>query len=803
MKKIILFAPVIALAIVSTFFGCIESDKDLYDASFKMPNPMGDGFAAPDGFDWSTMANIQATVEVNDKFDGKYYYTVELYDANPIISTSAQLLDRDVAKKGEPYSSKISLDKSISTLFIKEITPTGLYTVRAADVTNGKVDCNFSTTSPVARSLAMTRSNITIKEPNATYFPKKSPTDKVLTNIWSSEVSSGASFNVTKESPPNLDFGGKENIKLYVTEDVTLTGLYLTKECHLYILPGVSVTMTNCTNNGQPKCLISIGEGATLNVDGDIKISEDYKLYSLGTISAENLMCTTKSSFFNGGTLNIKKDLSGENESVTLLNIGTIKTQDLYIRGNSQFTNRGKVTVIDLTENSTTSGTWENDGEWTTSRMNLSGQSTFNYNRCKLIVNTNFNIDRASITLDASSSVKCASLYMNVATVNLGAGSLFSVTKEAKYKYQTITQGFRGIGNNKALVVINKVIAEHPENNDIIHYTGALQLICSDHPSAEVSPNNIRWTMTNGAEWAEIGKNTITIPKTECNEGFGGGTPEPPTDPEFPTIVEDNKEYSYIFEDQWPLYGDYDMNDIVLTVKKRKITKKNKQGVSKLEFSIELSAVGATKLIAAALMLDDVNTSAITSPVQFSNGTPSGFNLNSNNIEKDQDFAVIPLFSDAHVAMGNNRRDFINTVSGTASNTNKGKEINFTINFDKPLPAESFNIKKFNIFIITDQNGIKRREIHVAGYQPTNLADTSIFGGNNDESSSSSRRYYLSNENLAWGVMIPANFKWPLEYMNIKLAYENFASWVTSGGQENEHWWTKFDASKVFQTNKN
>ena len=32
---------------------CVDSEKDLYDPSYQTANPMGDGFAAPDGFDWN------------------------------------------------------------------------------------------------------------------------------------------------------------------------------------------------------------------------------------------------------------------------------------------------------------------------------------------------------------------------------------------------------------------------------------------------------------------------------------------------------------------------------------------------------------------------------------------------------------------------------------------------------------------------------------------------------------------------------------------------------------------------------
>ena len=48
MKKTVQFVPIIAIAIAGTMFSCVDSGKDLYDPSYETPNPMGDGFAAPD-----------------------------------------------------------------------------------------------------------------------------------------------------------------------------------------------------------------------------------------------------------------------------------------------------------------------------------------------------------------------------------------------------------------------------------------------------------------------------------------------------------------------------------------------------------------------------------------------------------------------------------------------------------------------------------------------------------------------------------------------------------------------------------
>ena len=105
MKKTILLTPVIAIAIVSMLFSCVDSEKDLYDPSYQTSNPMGDGFAAPDGFNWATTSNVKVNVEVNAQTDDEFYYVVEIYDTNPIISPNAHLLDKGVAKGNEPYKS--------------------------------------------------------------------------------------------------------------------------------------------------------------------------------------------------------------------------------------------------------------------------------------------------------------------------------------------------------------------------------------------------------------------------------------------------------------------------------------------------------------------------------------------------------------------------------------------------------------------------------------------------------------------------------------------------------------------------
>ena len=672
MKKTILLTSIIAIAIVSMLSSCVDSEKDLYDPSYQTANPMGDGFAAPDGFDWATTSNIKVTVEVNAPTNDEFYYVVELYDTNPIISSDARLLDKGVAKGNEPYTSEISIENTIKTLFVKEITPTGLATVRSAEITNGIANCNFKTTIPSVRSLAAsTRSFTTITDPNpddTSLFPLECPSG-IEKFISVNDCVEGGSYEVTASTKIiNL---WKNNLKLYVTEDIKLSEqIYLSPGSCLYILPGKKVSMPKSQNNGQQNCMITIGTGATLTIDKTIQLDSNYKLYNLGTINTENLICANSSVFFNAGSVNIKDKLSAENASSTISNAGKIKVEKIKIQGDSHIINTGTMEVEEETEINCTGGSWINEGTWYTDEMKISAWNDYCYNKCKLIVTDELEIKEGHLIVDGGGYVQCKELYMNNAKIELGAKALFEITEKAEYGYQNKDRGFKGTGTEKALLIIKKAVAETLKPN-LIHYSGNLQVICSEHPIEKIDDWNICWTITGGAEWGEEGKNTVSIPESECSDGYNGGTPTPPTNPEFPIEVEDNKNYTYLFEDQWPLYGDYDMNDIVLTIQKRKIYTNKENKVTKFELSIDLSAAGATKSIGAAIMLDNVPANAITQPVEFSDNTlAKNFNLNNNNIENGQDYTVIPLFDDAHKVLGRDRYEQINTVSDYAGNTN-------------------------------------------------------------------------------------------------------------------------------------
>ena len=90
MKKTIQFVPIIAIAMAGTMSSCVDSGKDLYDPSYETPNPMGDGFAAPDDIDWNMITTKNVSVEVKDEEGGLFAYLVEIYAEDPLTNESAK-----------------------------------------------------------------------------------------------------------------------------------------------------------------------------------------------------------------------------------------------------------------------------------------------------------------------------------------------------------------------------------------------------------------------------------------------------------------------------------------------------------------------------------------------------------------------------------------------------------------------------------------------------------------------------------------------------------------------------------------
>lgn len=785
--------PIIAIAMGGILFSCVDSGKDLYDPSYETSNPMGDGFAAPDGFDWSTIKTENVTVEVKDEEGGLYSYLVEIYTEDPLTNENASVLATRTANKENNFkaTAAITLLPTQKGIYIKQTDPRGRVEVYLFDVPedNDNFTCKLyyqesAAQNRVLMSRTATTRAVSPEKPVYTSIPSEA---KEITEMQGTTLLRDASYKITSDYNGTFKFDGYDGeIKTKVYVDATWT-----------------IPTTFQFQNGIE---IIVMDNAKIKASGVMTFIRNSMLTVMdeGNVEAENISFTNgaPAALRNWGNVSVTNTMT-LHSGATLYNGGTITSKDIAINSNTQIINDNKI-ELEGEFNLPSNFSLENNGEIYGKKMiansdavitnkNIIIFETISFtnptvnNSCSMEATISFYANGIKLNL-TQGYIKAPKMEFQNGVVNLNNGSMLEATTRLDIPPGYAT--FYGKGENTSMIK-SPIIAGQG-----FTYDGNLAIESDNH--VEKSPHWTNFHVQNGTYITKIGESKVTIEvctgtKNEGNKG------EEPEEPKFPIIVDDTHNYAYLFEDQWPLYGDYDMNDLVMIIKERTISLNKNNKVEEFKLSIDLAATGATKSIGAAIMLDGVPASAIMQPVEFSdNSLIKSFNLNSNKIENGQDYAVIPLFDDAHKALGRDRYEQINTFANHSNNTNV-KNISFTIKLSNPISPDELNINKLNVFIFVEGNRNNRKEIHVIGYQPTKLANTDLFGGNNDNSSVSGKKYYISKDNLAWGIMVPTDFKWTLEYVNIKTVYSLFTDWVTSGGVKNQEWWKTFDSSKVYK----
>jgi LruC domain-containing protein len=339
-----------------------------------------------------------------------------------------------------------------------------------------------------------------------------------------------------------------------------------------------------------------------------------------------------------------------------------------------------------------------------------------------------------------------------------------------------------------ALARLKEVVSQ---GHNGITYNNKVEVECSYHTS-----NKTFYTLNPPARMVREGESTVDIPATECNDGGNNNVaPGTPANPVFPIIYE-GAGLTYLFEDNWPYLGDYDMNDLVLDVQPT-YSLNSSNNVTELKLDVTLRAVGATKRLAVGIQLDGISSEAIST---VSRTNTAGINGNvftqSNGLETGQEFAVIPVFDDAHQALGHSSPLITNTVKGSANNVSPARVI-FTIDFsNNPLDQADITVDKFNVFIINGGYSAKRSEVHMAGFQPTGKADKGRFGF---ADSDSNENPYKSENNMIWGLAIPGPAKYPVEWSSITESYLALELWAKSGGSENKDWYKSPVGNKIYE----
>ncbi len=695
--------PLLMMGGITFFTGC-EQGKDLYNPDLlqeeaKKAFPVKD--IDPD-HTWETSVLCNATVSVNEKAGDTY--TIKVYTANPYNTNgNAALLATTTVADGNTANFKFDIPAALQQVYVMKVNEEGYSAAVPATVEDGILKADFggkdaTTTRTVMTRNAITRAEIVRPEIpkiiDTDIFPTEVPTGyKEYKNNW--EIEGGANYLITNNNANKINCD--KAASFYIKGEVNLEKIYTggnEANSKIFILPGATLTINQYNSN----VALSVCPGATLKCN-EFDVSGTSHIYNAGTIEIENSLKDSRQNgdFFNLGTLKFKDanlskpyfsnsgtisaksiDINSSailvNETGGLIDLsdnfccnkiaineGVFNTGRFQLVGNGEFINEeGNVNITGHTEITANNSKWINNGYFQTNTMEFQATSPNWINSCKLIVKDKLSYitnNQYGLIMDADSYAECDNLYANQANIRMRKKAFFYVKGEAQFEDNP--QGFIAEGNEYALLKMEKATMVKQSNNHI-HYKGKLYVACDSHFEKDADEWNANYTVTDDVRMTGAENADITIPKSECNPGYGGT-------PDGGGSGDKVATFAYGFEDMSKDAGtDYDFNDVVLYVSVPYYKEDGKY------VDVTLKAAGASKALS----------------VKFKEGK------NENSKER-------VVFPDVHKAM--------NVTTGTLVNTGgtRGKEATESINV-----SENFNLTSHGDFYITEET----REIHIPAF---------------------------------------------------------------------------------------
>ncbi|MDR1003574.1 MAG: LruC domain-containing protein [Prevotellaceae bacterium] len=810
--------------------GCIKDNA--YDPNKKKEtepasNPFGEGFAAPDGFDWAMIRDLQLTAAVNDEFGGQYRYLVEVFTSNPLTDPRATPVAAGVATGNSQYATTLTIPVTAAQLYIRQTDPGQRREVYAFAVpaSSNVMHCKLYPTGTASRTRATESTSTAYEAAKAAGHVEPAVTEETLF----------ADIPTTSDAPENAWTGGMnlaDNSRFIIgtefTDEQPFTDMIYVNNGHasiyvkgvwqpaagtslskidVYVLAGGKIKTTADLSFDNTSSM-AVQTGGIIDVTGKLTFHEP--VYNYGRINGGDIV------FYSAD----KPDQ--ENDTAYILNHGTLTAGEGILLSRAKLFNHAGITFGAKSGRFSTSQSNEtvlvnHEGgtiqgyEWGAPDGSDGSASVYNdgvmelaryhnpdgtaYNSCLMIVTEGAGfkkmvLDNGSLTAgrndanewlpvprvtllgwanggDPYLEMKNGSLLKTEELVVSHPGQVVKGSYNDTADLSMVkagTMALNGGGGSWDNYTFSKVILEC----DTYTYSGDGTLILDD----------------TSATGYDESKYIVETCGGTLNPGNPGGTP---TNPTYPIVIQDATCYSFAFEDLWPIYGDYDLNDLIVTLDKINLSTRTDGSVERAVLTGNLQAVGASKQLGLGIrfLSAAIGSGTLSSRVQG--------NAGSLAFEAGQSLPTVIICQDAHRFMGNDAGDhsFINASSG-----DKRPEVPFELTLDfagTTVKPADFSIGKIDMFIISREaaKGSPRIEVHVAGYPPTDLADTKVFGTGNDNSAMERQHYYLSHENLAWGVVIPDHFDWPLEAKMVTNVYPDFAAWVTSGGKEAQDWYLR------------
>lgn len=244
------------------------------------------------------------------------------------------------------------------------------------------------------------------------------------------------------------------------------------------------------------------------------------------------------------------------------------------------------------------------------------------------------------------------------------------------------------------------------------------------------------------------------------------------------------------FEDQWPVRGDYDMNDVVMQYRTREIMNASRQvvalgidyrleargGLNESGFGVHLPGVPAGAVATATLS----TAGGVAVPLQVEPGQAEAAFIVTPSVQ-----VQMPFGPDADC-------QFVNTQAGCA--TVAPVPYRLDVGFTVPQAGSLF-AAPYNPFIF--RRNRRGQEIHLPGLPATRLAEPALFGTGDDRTVAGSSYTYMDAQRRPWALDLPVSWAWPLERIDLLRPYPLFADWASSAGASARDWYLNCADTKL------
>ena len=796
MKKQLFIAMALLSLGVTSCKDDVTFDQETYNNLIKEAFPVKN---VDPNHQWATVGTASVYVQLNGKYAGS---TIKIYSENPIVINTPTLLASGTPDAEGEFNTTFSFLLSNPMIYVTAIDSDGYMTVMPKAVKSGDaVEVAFG-----LRDYAAARHRAASDVPTIDYSSMQAI--GVMVQDGAVELTKAYADNEGNTAPAKMKISsGTWDYGCACLGDESGRTLYVGKGVTWNIPANTKVAVGK---NG----IIFLDEGAKIHLGQNAQLISD----NMGQII---FMRNTEITDTDGsGFLYVANGTSGDKITYNagIINVGKFDNNGGY------FYNANQLTTKDY-QSSSENGINVNRGAVKV-EGNANIVNSVLYNNCKfevtgqLIAAHIVNGNGAYLECDSYKPDGSCFLDYSAHWLHLGENAIMNVKGEFNTQTGLKISG-PSTGNNFGIFQCKSI----PKNQNMpLHFLNNLY-VCRQ----ELYVDNIVRQHYHDGIWDNnyyTTENWIELNWEACfnKDGLGNGQAvaaayqevnfvkdedecSPQYGPTQPTVVNEKPmSMRYCFEDNFPTPGDYDFNDVVLTVTP---TLNDKT----LTIKVSLDAVGGTETIAAAMRLVGVNSSDLVSYTvtkAFPSIDEMSWGATYHNIEHSDGFVkegenpnntnnmVIVLFKDAHWAInpendnsGGPKRVFYNTVEPGDFYTNNVPPTTaiYTLVFNDEDKAKSMLAKNlYDVFIVEPYNG-SYWEVHTVenGFKTLQVITPTKPEGY-------SQAY---GDNMPWAIMVSGDFKYPYEWKSITNAYKepghSFAEWAENSSTATD--WYKYPTS--------